>query len=367
MPCSGINLIGGRITWSAITIAQALTPTPGQEPGTPLAPLAGGPADVFQFGATVGAGGLGVDFPLYIDPPVATGYTYTVEPGEPTFASVVVPAPLPVTGDDQFRVLFGAFDEPLVAGTQFSFTDFVPGGVTTFEIRGIDPGEGLDPTDPFAFVAGLTFLGQGPITITQAPIALCGNGTTDPGEACDDGNQADGDGCSSICVVEFCGDGVVQAGLAEQCDDGQANSDGAPDACRTDCTLARCGDLVIDSGETCDDGNAVSGDGCSSLCQDEDADGDGVRDAVDACPESVVTPTVVIDGCDSGTTNHVLANGCTISDEVAKCADGAGNHGDFVRCVARRMNELKRKKGPRIITGAEAEAIVDCAGDADIP
>ncbi|HEU4412789.1 MAG TPA: HYR domain-containing protein [Polyangiaceae bacterium] len=30
----------------------------------------------------------------------------------------------------------------------------------------------------------------------------CGNGQLDPGEACDDGNPADGDGCSSACAVE---------------------------------------------------------------------------------------------------------------------------------------------------------------------
>ena len=37
--------------------------------------------------------------------------------------------------------------------------------------------------------------------------------------------------------------------------------------CRTDCTQYRCGDGVIDSGETCDDGNSTSGDGCNAQCQ----------------------------------------------------------------------------------------------------
>src|SRR5690606_493675 len=32
----------------------------------------------------------------------------------------------------------------------------------------------------------------------------CGDGSLDPGEACDDGNGAGGDGCSSSCTVEFC-------------------------------------------------------------------------------------------------------------------------------------------------------------------
>src|SRR5450755_2201622 len=31
---------------------------------------------------------------------------------------------------------------------------------------------------------------------------LCGNGTIDPGETCDDGNVASGDGCSATCQTE---------------------------------------------------------------------------------------------------------------------------------------------------------------------
>jgi cysteine-rich repeat protein len=32
----------------------------------------------------------------------------------------------------------------------------------------------------------------------------CGNGTLEPGETCDDGNQTNGDGCSSTCAIEPC-------------------------------------------------------------------------------------------------------------------------------------------------------------------
>jgi cysteine-rich repeat protein len=40
----------------------------------------------------------------------------------------------------------------------------------------------------------------------NTPSAVCGNGTLDPGEECDDGNTKDGDGCSSICTnkCELC-------------------------------------------------------------------------------------------------------------------------------------------------------------------
>jgi cysteine-rich repeat protein len=39
-------------------------------------------------------------------------------------------------------------------------------------------------------------------TASKAELSVCGNGEIEPGEACDDGNTRDGDGCSAICVLE---------------------------------------------------------------------------------------------------------------------------------------------------------------------
>src|SRR5439155_5918221 len=59
----------------------------------------------------------------------------------------------------------------------------------------------------------------------------CGNRIIDPGELCDDGNHASGDGCNAGCTSnEVCGNGFV------------------------------------DPGEACDDGNLRSRDGCDSTC-----------------------------------------------------------------------------------------------------
>lgn len=70
---------------------------------------------------------------------------------------------------------------------------------------------------------------------------------------------------SSICHVASCGDGVVDTN--EQCDDGN-NVDG--DGCSSTCTVeAFCGDGTLDPTEQCDDGNNQSGDGCSSTCTSE--------------------------------------------------------------------------------------------------
>ncbi|MCC6765215.1 MAG: DUF4215 domain-containing protein [Deltaproteobacteria bacterium] len=65
------------------------------------------------------------------------------------------------------------------------------------------------------------------------------------------------------CPELFCGDGVTTAG--EQCDDGAANSDAPDAACRTDCTLRRCGDGIIDpvAGEACEaDAECAPGETC---------------------------------------------------------------------------------------------------------
>lgn len=69
---------------------------------------------------------------------------------------------------------------------------------------------------------------------TTTTVAVCGNGTVEDGEACDDANTDDCDGCRGDCSAEEtgCGDGFL------------------------------CGD------EACDDGNTAKGDGCFE-CQEE--------------------------------------------------------------------------------------------------
>ncbi len=65
------------------------------------------------------------------------------------------------------------------------------------------------------------------------PGPVCGNNVVETGEQCDDGNTTSGDGCSATCQTEFCGDGIVQPGLGEECDDGANgdNGDGCTDSC----------------------------------------------------------------------------------------------------------------------------------------
>ena len=77
-------------------------------------------------------------------------------------------------------------------------------------------------------------------------------------EAPTTGGHNDNDGGGAA----VCGNEVVE--LGEECDDGVANSDSDPDACRTDCRQAYCGDGVIDGGEICDD-ERLAGASCVTL------------------------------------------------------------------------------------------------------
>lgn len=92
----------------------------------------------------------------------------------------------------------------------------------------------------------------------------CGNGVTNTvkGESCDDGNGDNSDACpdgvSGTCRPAVCGDGHrrTQGANPEGCDNGSANSNMMPSACRTDCRVPFCGDGVIDAGEVCDPGGS---------------------------------------------------------------------------------------------------------------
>ena len=168
---------------------------------------------------------------------------------------------------------------------------------------------------------------------------VCGNGTldVDEGEECDDGSMSDGDGCSSQCRVEpgwscsetgcvregngevkepteenkpkaICGNGILEEG--EACDDENTlDNDGCSAGCKVEdgwtCEgkncheKPRCGDGNLDEGEKCDDKNNLNGDGCSSECAIEDGwscvggkhckrdpyCGDGVLDDDEACDD----------------------------------------------------------------------------------
>ncbi|MDY0001752.1 MAG: DUF4215 domain-containing protein, partial [Polyangia bacterium] len=102
---------------------------------------------------------------------------------------------------------------------------------------------------------------------TDCRAPRCGDGVLDAGERCDDGDNLDDLSCSSDCL-SFCGDGVLDPQLGEECDTADLNGQ-SPSRCLADCTLTRCGDGHLGGDEECDDGALVDGDGCAADCQME--------------------------------------------------------------------------------------------------
>ena len=134
--------------------------------------------------------------------------------------------------------------------------------------------------------------GPGMTCNANCQLNVCGDMDVGPGESCDDGNEVDGDGCSALCVSEDCGDKMVQN--PEECDDGNQNDN---DACTNACTLADCGDGILQDGvDECEDGNNDDTDACvacaNAICGDgkvqagvEDCD-DGNDNDNDVCPDA---------------------------------------------------------------------------------
>src|SRR5262245_41606583 len=80
-----------------------------------------------------------------------------------------------------------------------------------------------------------------------------------------------------------------------------------------------------------------------------DLDQDGVDDSIDECLSSDLSPTVTIDGVNTGIPNTTAnAVGCTLADLIQDmidlCLDNAKNHGKFVSCVSHETNILKRAR-----------------------
>jgi cysteine-rich repeat protein len=91
--------------------------------------------------------------------------------------------------------------------------------------------------------------------------AICGDGTIDSNEDCDDSGESAM--CDADCTFAACGDGTLNDSADEECDDA-----GASASCDPDCTFVVCGDGVLNvlAGEACDDNNNENGDGCNASC-----------------------------------------------------------------------------------------------------
>lgn len=181
----------------------------------------------------------------------------------------------------------------------------------------------------------------------------CANGVVTDGEACDDFNPFDGDGCSADCsAVEpgwtcdnsfgfsfctpICGDGILIEGL-EECEDGNGvNGDGCDDDVNDpltpgNCTFTACGNFVISPDEECDDGKQCpDGSPCldatycfgigDETCQPRDAKFAFDGFSFDVCDSNCTAPA-----CGNGILNHIDNESLTLIEE---CDDGNQISGD---------------------------------------
>jgi cysteine-rich repeat protein len=105
------------------------------------------------------------------------------------------------------------------------------------------------------------------------PPSGCGDGVVNGTEECDGGGSETAT-CNTNCTTSRCGDSIVNTLAGEQCDDGnQVNGDGCSSTCQIESTTppppVTCGNGTVDTGEECDDGNTTGCDGCSATCQNE--------------------------------------------------------------------------------------------------
>jgi fibro-slime domain-containing protein len=191
----------------------------------------------------------------------------------------------------------------------------------------VEPGEICDPPGTDGCLPGCKSFAP-----DVGTPAVCGNSTIEAGEECDPPKP--GLGCTAGCVVETgfscprpgvcfalpkCGDGVLNAALGEECDDGDGDpSDGCancmvvpPYSCYgiqpSVCIQEVCGDGVRTPSEACDDG--ANGIGCSNcqldagwICPVEGTQciercGDGLKVGTEECDDK---NTANGDGCNAG-------------------------------------------------------------------
>jgi len=138
-------------------------------------------------------------------------------------------------------------------------------------------------------------------------------------------------------IETICGNGEIDEG--ETCDDGNGESG---DGCSRWCQLD-CGNDRLDSNEECDDGNRVDGDGCSSTCELECGNGvidrneqcddgnlldnDGCSSAclIEFCGDGIINlPGEACDGAAGVPEHYICTNACTL-EYVPYCGDGAIN------------------------------------------
>ena len=145
---------------------------------------------------------------------------------------------------------------------------------------------------------------------------------------------------------DLCGNLVVDAG--EQCDDGNRINDAVCDA---NCTFPGCGNGIVDPGEACDDGNTMSCDGCNATCTRVDnVCGDNTTECGEACDDG---NTDSCDGCKGDCSRHDDVCGDNIIECAEECDGDTQNAG--LHCSQTCKLEAPPHCGDTVVQANEGE------------
>ena len=221
----------------------------------------------------------------------------------------------------------------------FSVSSSIASGGSTYSVSGSIASGGSTYS-----VGGSIASGGSTYSVGGAATAAPMGGTSAAGGASGAGDIGCYPVVSNVDAGPLCGNGVVNVTSGEGCDDGnRLSGDGCsancqveptwvcPTACRPCVITIVCGDGRVSPGELCDDGNLTAGDGCDDRCRVEpgwvcpspgesciavgDCDAGCCGDAIAESPET----------CDDGI-NDGSYGGCTPDCHLAPyCGDGVVN------------------------------------------
>jgi cysteine-rich repeat protein len=159
----------------------------------------------------------------------------------------------------------------------------------------------------------------------------CGDGILQQGEACDDGNKIDGDGCSADCKSnETCGNGIIDEAAGEVCDDRNTVSG---DGCSADCKSTEgCGNGTVENGEQCDTAGetpvcnancswARCGDGIVNASASEKCDRNGDRQAGASGESATCNADCTLSSCGDGKLNITAREQCDDGSDNSENGD----------------------------------------------
>lgn len=267
------------------------------------------------------------------------------------------------------------------------------------------------------------------VVIDEKP-STCGNGHVDEDqrEQCDDGNEDDTDGCTSLCEFtctddegcddldscngkEICIDHKCQPG-EDSLSDGEPCDDNA--SCyQGECLEHECGNSVKQADEECDDGNTDDADGCTKECLFTCYTGDRWSTVVNDCNPSATCDekshtwkggSPLEDGtvcarkegycsngvcvladcgdgnqepneeCDLGEKNGLVDSGCTDSCRLAVCGNGKieanelcddGNNDNLDGCDSQCLAEVTYRGTSMLISLEDAPSFCIHSGNAN--